>query len=132
MCELLSQAYSFPINNGNTKVAATDNKAHIQQNDISVTGIFFTPPWMQVLLRDLQDPFKILSAAPNKVSAKTLSGGIDIIDLANIGSCCFIETEDRGTLYPSAITAAYSIHPPFTVDSRIKNSELRGCNMLIE
>ncbi|MBO4692415.1 MAG: hypothetical protein J5604_06530 [Bacteroidales bacterium] len=132
MCELLSQAYSFPINNGNTKVAATDNKAHIQQNDISVTGIFFTPPWMQVLLRDLQDPFKILSAAPNKVSAKTLSGGINIIDLANIGSCCFIETEDRGTLYPSAITAAYSIHPPFTVDSRIKNSELRGCNMLIE
>ena len=160
MCELLSQAYSFPINNGNTKVAATDNKAHIQQNDISVTGIFFTPPWMQVVLRDLQDPFKILSfeengqstqtaeqqekiqaekinmlkesAAPNEVSAKTLSGGINIIDLANIGSCCFIETEDRGTLYPSATTATHSIHPPFTVDGRIKNSELRGCNMLIE
>ena len=142
MCELLSQAYSFPLNN------------------ISVTGIFFTPPWMQVVLRDLQDPFKILSfeenrqntqtaeqqeeiqaekinmlkesAAPNNVSAKTLSGGINIIDLANIGSCCFIETEDRGTLYPSATTATHSIHPPFTVDGRIKNSELRGCNMLIE
>ena len=142
MCELLSQAYSFPLNN------------------ISATGIFFTPPWMQVVLRDLQDPFKILSfeenrqntktaeqqeeiqaekinmskesAAPNKVSAKTLSGGINIIDLANIGSCCFIETEDRGTLYPSATTATHSIHPPFTVDGRIKNSELRGCNMLIE
>ena len=160
MCELLSQAYSFPLNNINTIFAATDNKAHIQQNDISVTGIFFTPPWMQVVLRDLQDPFKILSfeengqstqtaeqqeeiqaekinmlkesAAPNKVSAKTLSGGINIIDLANIGSCCFIETEDRGTLYPSATTATHSIHPPFTVDGRIKNSELRGCNMLIE
>ena len=142
MCELLSQAYSFPPNN------------------ISVTGIFFTPPWMQVVLRDLQDPFKILSfeengqstqtaeqqeeiqaekinmlkesAAPNSESAKTLSGGINIIDLANIGSCCFIETEDRGTLYPSATTATNSIHPPFTVDGRIKNSELRGCNMLIE
>ena len=160
MCELLSQAYSFPLNNINTIFAATDNKAHIQQNDISVTGIFFTPPWMQVVLRDLQDPFKILSfeengqstqtaeqqeeiqaekinmlkesAAPNKVSAKTLSGGINIIDLANISSCCFIETEDRGTLYPSATTATHSIHPPFTVDGRIKNSELRGCNMLIE
>ncbi|MBR4438250.1 MAG: hypothetical protein IKS79_03990, partial [Bacteroidales bacterium] len=119
MCELLSQAYSFPLNN------------------ISVTGIFFTPPWMQVVLRDLQDPFKILSfeqkhTTHNSESAKTLSGGINIIDLANIGSCCFIETEDRGTLYPSATTATHSIHPPFTVDGRIKNSELRGCNMLIE
>lgn len=137
MCELLSQAYSFPLNNINTIFAATDNKAHIQQNNISATGIFFTPPWMQVVLRDLQDPFKILSfeqkhTTHNSESAKTLSGGINIIDLANIGSCCFIETEDRGTLYPSATTATHSIHPPFTVDGRIKNSELRGCNMLIE
>lgn len=149
MCELLSQAYSFPLNNSNTIFAATDNKARIQQNDISETGIFSTPPWMQVVIRDLQDPFKILSLDQSQateqqpisetintteggVSKEVLVGGINVIDLANIGSCCFIETEDRGTIYSSATTTPHTIHPKFSVDGRIKNSELRGCNMLIE
>ncbi|MCI1720056.1 MAG: hypothetical protein LKM37_03415 [Bacteroidales bacterium] len=43
---------------------------------------------MKIYTRDLMDPFKI--------TEKT--GGINIIDLANINSCCFIETEDRGTV----------------------------------
>ena len=75
------------------------------------TEWFFTPPWMKVLSRDF--------------------GGLNIIDLANIDSCCFIETEDQGRVFP-ACDGKKSVHPAFTVDGRIKNSELRGCNMLID
>ena len=99
MCELLSQAYSFR------------------------TEWFFTPPWMRVLARDIQDPFRILSREPYAL------GGLNIIDLANIDSCCFIETEDCGRVSHSE---KRSVLPAFTVDGRIKNAELRGCNMLIE
>jgi hypothetical protein len=110
MAELLSQAYS------------------------TGDGIFQTPPWMKIYTRDLMDPFKI--------TEKT--GGINIIDLANINSCCFIETEDRGTVTTrnnhcisrkaSTCTKTLSTETncTFTIDGRIKNSELRGCNMLIE
>ena len=100
MCELLSQAYSV----GNMS-----------------EGLFFTPPWMRVLARDLQDPFRVKDVT---------EGGLDIIDLANINSCCFIETEDAGRLFP-VTDEKRSVHPPFTVDGRIRNSELRGCNMLL-
>ena len=111
MCELLSQAYS-------------------SNNHSLDEGVFFTPPWMRVLARDLQDPFKVFSA----LNKRFVEGGLNIIDLANIYSCCFIETEDMGRIfYSSAMNNASqeSIHPPFTVDGRIQNSELRGCNMLI-
>ena len=100
MCELLSQAYSFDDN-----------------------GVFFTPPWMKVLTRDLQDPFRILGK-------ENVQGGLNIIDLANIHSCCFIETEDCGKVVPG--NGKKSVHQPFTVDGRISNTERRGCNMLIE
>lgn len=104
MCELLSQAYSF-----------------------DEEGVFFTPPWMRALARGIQDPFKILSREPYAL------GGLNIIDLANINSCCFIETEDSGKVFsPEAGDTKRSVHPPFTVDGRIKNTERRGCNMLVE
>ena len=82
-------------------------------------GKFQTPPWMKIFTRDLMDPFKIVKN----------SGGINIIDLANINSCCFIETEDRGTV--EHICGTSQNGRTFTIDGRIKNSELRGCNMLI-
>lgn len=99
MCELLSQAYSI---GGEEE------------------GVFFTPPWMRVMARDLQDPFKVKDVT---------TGGLNIIDLANIHSCCFIETEDMGRIIPAV--EKESVHPAFTVDGRIQNSELRGCNMLL-
>ncbi|MBR4801646.1 MAG: hypothetical protein IK041_02425 [Bacteroidales bacterium] len=147
MCELLSQAYS-----GNNHI--------LGDNQILEEGVFLTPPWMRVLARDLQDPFKVFSTpdatpvtcqnegnqAHNECSfleegiqspniKRFVEGGLNIIDLANIYSCCFIETEDMGRIfYSSAMNNAFqeSIHPPFTVDGRIQNSELRGCNMLIQ
>lgn len=91
MCELLSQAYS-----------AGD-------------GVFRTPPWMKVLIREINNPFK--ESAPGE------RGIIHIIDLANRNSCSFIETEDTGRTWPDGT---------FTVEGRLQGSERRGCNMLIE
>ncbi len=78
-------------------------------------GLFMTPPWMRVIIRSLDNPFE------NPGNGK--KGGINIIDLANINSCSFIETEDIG------IKEAGNT---FRVLGRIKNSELRGCNLLLE
>lgn len=102
MAELLSQAYSTGGN-----------------------GMFSTPPWMKVYIRDIYDPFKIIEGESSGCSNATCNGAINIIDLANINSCCFIETEDRGS------TATLSGRKYFTIEGRLKDSELRGCNFLL-
>ena len=89
MTELLSQAYS----KGN--------------------GVFKTPNWMKILIRDVNDPFNFLEN--NK------TGGINVIDLANINSCSFIATQDLGRCAAEE----------FEVLGRFDNSDLRGCNLLI-
>ena len=91
MTELLSQAYS------------------------KRWGEFNTPPWMKILIRDINDPFDISSSAG-------ASGGINVIDLANIYSCSFIATSDLGKIYKN---------DSFNVLGRIDNSDIRGCNLLI-
>ena len=78
-------------------------------------GIFRTPPWMKVLLRDVNDPFEILPAGSR--------GGVDIIDLANVWSCAFIQTQDMGRTFADG---------SFTVEGRIDKSEIRGCNLLVQ
>lgn len=77
-------------------------------------GLFNCPPWMKVCLRDTNDP---LSPSPNN---KT--GGINIIDLANINSCSFIATQDLGRLFPDG---------SFEVLGRFDNADIRGCNLLV-
>jgi phenylacetate-coenzyme A ligase PaaK-like adenylate-forming protein len=79
-------------------------------------GIFYCPPWMKVLIRDLQDPLTIYSE-PGK------TGGINIIDLANINSCSFISTGDLGIIHDDG---------GFEVLGRYDNSDIRGCNLLVE
>ena len=74
---------------------------------------FQTPNWMKIFIRDINDPFKILGH--NK------TGGINIIDLANIYSCSFIETKDLGKLLQDNT---------FEVLGRFDNSDIRGCNLL--
>ncbi len=91
MAELTSQAYS-----------KGDNR-------------FFTPPWMRVSLREVNDPFCFTTAAGGR-------GGINIIDLASRYSCAFIETQDMGAIFDDG---------SFSVDGRIELSEIRGCNLLI-
>ena len=89
MTELMSQAYSM------------------------ADGIFKTPPWMRILIRDAYNPFSYLS--PGR------SGGINIIDLANIDSCAFIESADLGRSMQGG---------EFEVLGRFDNSDVRGCNLL--
>jgi len=91
MTELLSQAYS------------------------TGDGIFKTPPWMEILIRNPYDPFEYLPAGT--------SGGINIIDLSNIDSCAFIQTDDLGKLH---------VDGTFEVLGRMDSAELRGCNLLLE
>lgn len=95
MTELLSQAYSHG------------------------DGLFRTPPWMRVAVRDIYNP---LRAAATDADG-TARGAINIIDLANIDSCSFIATQDRGELLSDG---------SFRVLGRLENAILRGCNMLIE
>lgn len=90
MTELLSQAYS---------------KGH---------GVFETPAWMKILIRDTEDPLSLL---PNE---KT--GGINVIDLANFNSCSFIATQDLGKIHDNGT---------FEILGRFDNSDIRGCNLLI-
>lgn len=77
-------------------------------------GIFRTPSWMRILVRDINDPFDH--------KPQGMRGGIDIIDLANIDSCAFIQTQDLGRLHADG---------SFCIEGRIAGSDIRGCNLLI-
>lgn len=79
----------------------------------SGNGLFQCPPWMRVVLRDPEDPLDYREGR--------LQGAINIIDLANIHSCAFIETQDLGRLHQSGY---------FEVLGRMDNSDIRGCNLL--
>jgi hypothetical protein len=89
MTELLSQGYS----NGN--------------------GIFYTPPWLKIMISDSTDSLSLLSEGK--------SGLINVIDLANIHSCAFIQTADLGKLHPDG---------GFEVLGRLDQSDIRGCSLL--
>ncbi len=79
-------------------------------------GIFYCPPWMKVLIRDPHDPLTIYTEPG-------ITGGINIIDLANINSCSFIATGDLGKLHDDG---------GFEVLGRFDNSDIRGCNLLAD
>lgn len=93
MTELLSQAYS----KGN--------------------GLFQTPAWMRVVLRDEEDPLTLKAIA----TTGSTRGLINVIDLANIYSCSFIATDDLGVLHGNG---------QFEVSGRMDHSDLRGCSLL--
>ena len=90
MTELLSQAYS--------------------KGD----GIFKTPSWMKVIIRDINDA--------QNLDFNKKSGAINIIDLANYNSCSFIATDDMGK---------YINNDEFELIGRVDNSDIRGCNLLV-
>lgn len=76
-------------------------------------GVFKCPPWMKVLTRDPEDALTIQSN--NK------TGGINIIDLANINSCSFIASQDLGCVNTDG---------SFEIIGRFDNSDIRGCNLM--
>lgn len=90
MTELLSQAYS----KGN--------------------GIFETPPWMKILIRDATDPLTLING--------NLTGGINVIDLSNFYSCSFIATQDLGKKRAKNT---------FEILGRFDHTDIRGCNLLL-
>ena len=77
-------------------------------------GIFECPPWMSILIRDTEDALTYVD------NGKT--GGINVIDLANINSCSFIATQDLGKKYPNH---------SFEVLGRFDSSDIRGCNLMV-
>lgn len=89
MTELLSQAYS------------------------AGEGLFKTPPWMKIMIREPYDPFSVGTGRG--------SGGLNVVDLGNVDSCAFIETEDLGKVLDDTF---------FEVIGRLDNSDIRGCNLL--
>ncbi|WP_366185283.1 acyl transferase [Flavobacterium ovatum] len=77
-------------------------------------GVFECPSWIQILVRETEDALTYVS------SGKT--GGINVIDLANINSCSFIATQDLGKKNPNN---------SFEVLGRFDNSDIRGCNLMV-
>ena len=77
-------------------------------------GIFECPPWMDILIRDTEDALTYIGYGK--------TGGINVIDLANINSCSFIATQDLGKKYPNQ---------SFEVLGRFDNSDIRGCNLMV-
>ncbi len=76
-------------------------------------GIFYTPPWMKVLISDATDALQMLS--------QQKSGLINVIDLANLHSCAFIQTADIGKTYADG---------GFEVLGRLDQSDMRGCSLM--
>jgi hypothetical protein len=76
-------------------------------------GYFKCPPWMKVIIRDINDPFETIEQG--KI------GAVNVVDLANVHSCAFIETEDLGRVGDDG----------FEILGRMDNSDLRGCNLLV-
>lgn len=85
----------------------------LSQSYSNSAGKFDQPAWMKVLIRDVNDPLSYVKEGK--------SGGINIIDLANLNSCSFIATQDLGKLTGDQ----------FEILGRFDNSDIRGCNLLI-
>ena len=85
----------------------------VSQAYADAEGWFHTPPWMKIIIRDIDDP---LSRAQPEAT-----GVINVIDLGNLHSCAFLATEDLGLCHRQG----------FQVLGRMDNSEMRGCNLMI-
>ena len=77
-------------------------------------GIFKAPAWMKILTRDPEDALSIQPIGK--------SGGVNIIDLANINSCAFIATQDLGKIHSNGT---------FEILGRFDESDIRGCNLMV-
>jgi phenylacetate-coenzyme A ligase PaaK-like adenylate-forming protein len=91
MTEMLSQAYSHE------------------------NGIFECVSWLEILIRDAENPLEIIE--------NERTGGINVVDLANINSCSFIATQDLGKKYANNT---------FEVLGRFDSSDIRGCNLMVD
>ena len=86
-------------------------------------GIFELPVSMKIMLRDINDPFHYIT--------NSRSGGINIIDLANMDSCCFVETKDLGSWITENREQNLDNYQKFSILGRFDNSDIRGCNLMV-
>lgn len=77
-------------------------------------GVFECPAWMHILIRDTEDALTYVEYGK--------TGGVNVIDLANLNSCSFIATQDLGKKYPNN---------SFEILGRFDNSDIRGCNLMV-
>ena len=77
-------------------------------------GLYSCPPWMRVLIRETNDPLSIVGEG--------VSGGINVIDLANVHSCGFVAIQDIGRLHHEN---------RFEVLGRFDQAQIRGCNLMV-
>ena len=111
------------IRNGEDKKAFEISKIHseygmtelLSQAYSKGNGIFECPAWMRILIRETNDPFTLAETGR--------TGGVNIIDLANINSCSFIATQDLGKLH---------VNNQFEILGRFDDAALRGCNLLVD
>ena len=108
--QTLSNAYGVDLIHSEYGMTELLSQAYSKGN-----GRFSTPHWMRVFSRDIEDPFSLTN------NGKT--GGLNIIDLANIHSCAFIATQDLGRVYTDQT---------FEVLGRFEQSDIRGCNLLVQ
>ncbi|CAM3382142.1 acyl transferase [Zobellia roscoffensis] len=107
--EILKAGFGVPVIHSEYGMTELLSQGYSKGN-----GIFETPPWMKILIRDTEDPLTYQN------HGKT--GGINVIDLANIDSCAFIATQDLGKTYENGT---------FEVLGRFDHSDVRGCNLMV-
>ncbi|MGO4919259.1 acyl transferase [Maribacter spongiicola] len=107
--QLLSNGFGVPHIHSEYGMTELLSQAYSKGN-----GIFDCPAWMKILVRDTEDPLTYLTNGK--------SGGINVIDLANINSCSFIATQDLGKINQDGT---------FEIIGRFDNSDIRGCNLMV-
>ena len=108
--DILKDAFQADIIMSEYGMAELLSQAYSKQD-----GLFETPGWMKFLVRDINDPFSYVD--------KGQTGGLNIIDLANINSCSFIATQDLGRIVDDGRTE---------ILGRFDNSDIRGCSLMYQ
>ncbi|MDH3698953.1 MAG: acyl transferase [Flavobacteriaceae bacterium] len=87
----------------------------LSQGYATKNGHFYFPPWVRLSLREVEDPLSIASSSQ--------TGGVNIIDLANLYSCSFIATDDLGKIREDGAVE---------ILGRFDSSDIRGCNLMVK
>ena len=76
-------------------------------------GVYKCCDTMKVLVRETNDPLSVHASG---------SGAINVVDLANIYSCSFLQTSDLGQVFEDGT---------FVVSGRFDSADVRGCNLMV-
>jgi phenylacetate-coenzyme A ligase PaaK-like adenylate-forming protein len=118
----LTNAFGVPVIHSEYGMTELFSQAYTLEN-----GLFYPPSWMKILLREEDDPLKIIDLEnrephPSGGTRRVRQGVITIIDLANIDSCSFIATDDVGRIHSDG---------GFEVLGRIDTADIRGCSLMV-